>query len=994
MTGSRIPQVGLYSSSPVTAVNQQEIKNEGTVGVETLLNNLPSVFADFTQTASNGATGQATVDLRGLGSTRTLVLVNGSRLMPSDPANPVADLNQVPAALVDHVEVQTGGASAVYGSDAEAGVVNFIMRKDFEGVEVDGQYSVNNAANGNKFYESLQDQFGFAHAPHDWWGGATTDLSLIIGANTPDGKGNITAYVSYRDIQKVLEAVRDFSACSISVKKVADVHVCAGSANKNAWISLDDYYAGSPYFFYQEGNGTPGSGNFVPFTGAGDQRFNFGPLNYLQRPDERYTGGFFAHYEINPMFEVYSDFMFSDDHTLAQIAPSGAFLGNYFTFNCDNPLMTDQERTALCSSDSTGGGCTPVGNTGNCNVVPGFALVAVGRRDIEGGNRIDDLRHTSYRMKVGVKGDLGSGWSYDLYGQYGTTLYSENYSNEWSKQRVANALNVDPMTGQCFSAEDGTDPNCVPLDIFNGFNPTDPNFAAALNYVKAQGFKSGWTREQVVSGALTGDLGQYGVKSPWAKDGAAIAFGGEYRRESLMLNTSRDFQTGDLYGQGAKTLPIPGSGFDVEEGFAEVRVPIIQDMPFAEDFTINGGYRYSSYNLQGVVSSYKYGAEWQPIDDFRLRGSYQHAVRAPNIIELFANANVALYGGNDPCASVHAIVGDPDFDQKLHDNCLSGGGFANAAVPNPGAGILACPASQCNAQFSGNPFLRPEQSNTVSFGVVLTPTFLEGFTATIDYFNIKVKDYLAAVNPNAITGACYSDGATAATQAIACALINRDPGNHSLHTNIGFVDATVRNEGSLETSGVDFEANYNMGLDMLGAEGSGGLSFNFVGTLLDSLKLTPIAGADFLAYDCKGYFGLLCGTPSPEWRHKLRITWTSPWDFDVSLNWRHLSGVSLDINNPHVVLFHGQCGTNGSPCPDLADASIPSFDYFDLAANWSIRPGLQLRVGVDNVFDKSPPVLDSNTAGVSAPPFGNGNTFPGVYDSLGRTVFVGVTAKY
>lgn len=1013
VTGSRIPQVGLYSSSPVTAVNQAEIKNEGTVGVETLLNNLPSVFADFTQSASNGATGQATVDLRGLGADRTLVLVNGSRLMPSDPANPVADLNQVPAALVDHVEVQTGGASAVYGSDAEAGVVNFIMRKDFEGVEVDGQYSVNNAANGSKYLEGLQDQFGFPHAPHDWWGGATTDLSLIIGANTPDGKGNITAYLSYRDIQKVLESNRDFSACSISVKKVADIHVCAGSANYNSWISVDDEYAyfyggateaNTNYFLFQQGNGTPGSGNFVPFNGSGNQRFNYGALNYLQRPDERYTGGFFAHYQVNPLLEVYSDFMFSDDHTLAQIAPSGAFLGNYLSFNCDNPLMTDSERHDLCGHNALGvddagnPNCTPVGDTGNCNLQTGFANVSIGRRDLEGGNRIDDLRHTAYRMKIGARGDLGSGWSYDVYGQYGITLYSENYQNEWSKQRVANALNVDPTTGECVSAENGQDPNCVPLDIFNGFNPTDPNFAQALAYVKAQGFKSGWTKEQVVSGALTGDLGEYGIKAPWAKDAVAVAFGGEYRRESVMLDTSRDFQTGDLYGQGAKTLPIPGSGYDVEEGFAEVRVPLIQGMPFAEDLTVNGGYRYSSYNLQGTVSSYKYGAEWQPIDDFRLRGSYQHAVRAPNINELFAPQNVALYGGNDPCASPAAAAGGSD--PTLRANCLSGGGFTGeggAAVNNPGSGALSCTASQCNAQFSGNPFLRPEQSNTVSLGVVLTPTFLEGFTATIDYFDIKIKDYLSAINPNAITGACYSDGATAATQAIACALIHRDA-RGTIHSNDtpgeGFVDATVRNEGSLETSGVDFEANYNIGLDTMGVSGAGGLSFNFVGTLLDSLKLTPIAGADFIAYDCKGYFGLLCGTPSPEWRHKLRVTWTSPWDFDVSVNWRHMSGVSLDINNPHVILFAGQCGTNGSPCPDLADAHIAAYDYFDLSSSWNISQGLQLRVGVDNVFDKSPPVLDSNTAGVSAPPFGNGNTFPGVYDSLGRTVFVGVTAKY
>src|ERR1700742_970654 len=206
VTGSRIPQVGLYSTSPVTAVSQQEIKYEGTTNVETLLNNLPGVFADFTETASNGATGQATVDLRGLGANRTLVLVDGTRLMPSDPQNPVADLNQIPAALVDHVEVQTGGASAVYGSDALAGVVNFIMRRDFEGVEVDAQYSVNEAANDSSFYQGLQKTANFPSAPENWWGGATTDTTLIVGTNTADGKGNVTAYIGYRNTQAVLES--------------------------------------------------------------------------------------------------------------------------------------------------------------------------------------------------------------------------------------------------------------------------------------------------------------------------------------------------------------------------------------------------------------------------------------------------------------------------------------------------------------------------------------------------------------------------------------------------------------------------------------------------------------------------------------------------------------------------------------------------------------------------------------------------------------------
>ncbi len=305
VTGSRIPQTGLVSASPVTTIGQDEIKFEGATNVESLLNNLPSVVADLTTTQANGATGQATVDLRGLGSARTLVLVDGKRLMPSDPSNPVADLNQIPAALVDHVEVLTGGASAVYGSDAEAGVVNFIMRKDFEGIELDGQYTVNQSDNSNAGLRTLQSSAGFPQAPENFWGGSGKDFTALVGVNTADGKGNVTGYVGYRTVDSVVQSKYDFSACSISVTG-GDKHACAGSSNFNRFISLDDYSAGANYDFFENGTGAAGSGTLVPYTGAPQQKFNYGPINYMQRPDSRVIAGYQAHYEVSPMADIYS----------------------------------------------------------------------------------------------------------------------------------------------------------------------------------------------------------------------------------------------------------------------------------------------------------------------------------------------------------------------------------------------------------------------------------------------------------------------------------------------------------------------------------------------------------------------------------------------------------------------------------------------------------------------------------------------------------------
>src|SRR5215469_12210036 len=359
VTGSRIPQTGVYAASPVTAVGQQELKFEGTTDVTTLINNLPEAFADQSSQLSNGASGTANVDLRGLGSKRTLVLVNGTRLMPGDPADPVADLNDIPAALVDHIEVLTGGASAVYGSDALAGVVNFIMRKDFEGVEADGTYTIYQNDNSNSRWRSaVQTEingggFGFAQSNENEWNGQTEDATLLMGTNTANDKGNVTAYLSYRNGSPILEATRDFSACTLATTGVS--LVCAGSSNFNRWYSIDGSAFGAPvYDFFQHGTGKPGSGFFVPYTGAPSQHFNYGSLNYLQRPDTRYTGGFFAHYQENKQLDIYSSFMFADDHTIAQIAPSGLFLGSGTIsgfaqiVNCGNPLMTPQENQLLC----------------------------------------------------------------------------------------------------------------------------------------------------------------------------------------------------------------------------------------------------------------------------------------------------------------------------------------------------------------------------------------------------------------------------------------------------------------------------------------------------------------------------------------------------------------------------------------------------------------------------------------------------------------------
>ncbi len=418
------------------------------------------------------------------------------------------------------------------------------------------------------------------------------------------------------------------------------------------------------------------------------------------------------------------------------------------------------------------------------------------------------------------------------------------------------------------------------------------------------------------------------------------------------------------------------------EGFGEIRVPIVQGLPFAEDLTANAGYRYSSYSSAGAVHSYKYGLEWQPIEDFRLRASYQRAVRAPNVLELFTPSGIGLAAGaTDLCSGANPV--------------LSLAECQNTGVTTGQYGhIIDCPAAQCNALFGGNINLKPEISNTRELGLVFTPTFIEGFTATIDYFNIRLTGAIGTIPYDTILFQCGVTGSPTF-----CNLIHRGPGGTLFGSGagVGFIQDTNLNTGALQTKGMDFEANYSTDFASWGWGDYGGLNLNFLGTWTDEYSVEPYPGAH--VYDCAGFFGITCagGSPSgptPDWKHKLRVTWSAPWDFDLSFAWRHLSGVQFDGNSTDPT-FSGNCtGVPGVPCGDLSDDHIGAYDYFDIATNWTVHEGVQIHAGINNIFDKDPPLLDSNYLGVASPPFGNGNTYPQTYDALGRFVFIGATIKY
>jgi outer membrane receptor protein involved in Fe transport len=956
VTGSRIIRRNLTSASPVATLSGVEAKATGTVSIEQLLNNQPIVVPGMTGEVSNGSTGIATVDLRGLGPQRTLVLINGRRVAPGDPFQPVADLNSIPVALISRVEVVSGGASAVYGSDALAGAVNFIMKKNFEGVQIDMTYGFATHTNDDSVAQSRLTASGFPIPRKNVTDAESFNVSATVGANTADDKGNVTLYAAFTNFQELRQDQRDFSACSY-LDTGAGL-VCLGSSNfnriTNVTLPAQPRFWVNPSNDGNAANNTFSLWNTIP---AATRSFNFAPDNFLQRPRDTYQFGGFAHYEVSKHADFYLEAMLSNDNTNAQIAASGAFAGSFVQMNCDNPLMSLAQRALLCPG-------LPANST---------IFISLGRRNIEGGPRQSIQEHTQYRVVTGVRGEITEGWDYDLYGQYSRSPYSQVYRNEWSKARVSNALQVDPITGNCKVFDSGVDTTCRPLDIFSGLgalgaNGLTPNQAAALAYVTATGIITGATEEQVINGSITGDLGTLGLVSPGSDRGVQLATGLEYRRQAIQYDASRDFQIDDLFGQGGNTPSQPLVDYDVFEAFAEVEVPLVTDKPFFKLLSLNGGYRISDYETAGISHAYKYGAEWAPSDDIRFRGTFNRATRAPNVLELFGPNQTGLFGGNDPCAGAVPVA--------TLAQCINAG-LATPAQQALYGFIPNCPSAQCQQIFGGNPNLKPEDSDTITYGFVLTPTFLKGFSLTVDYFDIKVDNRIGQVGPATILNQCLAGNLGL------CALISRDPLTGGIAVSgFGVKDLNV-NAGSLQTKGIDIEANYTLDLDSAGS-----LALGYFGTILDSYEVTNLASP---SYDCVGFFGVVCGTPVHEYRHTARATWSTPWDIDLGVRWRHYSEGFLDANTANAS-FNGICG---GPCGLSALSNhIDAYDYFDLNGSWDVSENYTIRFGVNNVADKNPPVLDSNTIGVVSPPFGNANTYPGVYDSLGREWFIGGTAKF
>jgi outer membrane receptor protein involved in Fe transport len=933
ITGTRIRQPGVTSSSPVYSINADEIQRQQEPELEKILRLLPITAPNDGQNVNNGTDGAAVIDLRGLGPQRNLVLVNGKRAVPYSHDGQV-DTTMIPTALIERIDIITGGASAVYGSDAMSGALNVILRDDFEGVDLQMSTAQTGESDG-------QDRF----------------FAVTLGTNAADGRGNVVLSLGYQERDPILLGARPLGRLGIVTA------TGGGYSNYLAGIAPTAPPAGctGPDAVAAGGStttlptrvaigGGPGLGQFRNdgTLGANCSVFNFNPYNYYQTPLERYNGTVIASLDLDDSIEVYSMFNYGKTRVQQQVAPSGIFGTTYWT-PLSNPLIGAAARNTILTTANTGrvagtvltGGGFPNWRDINTNGVVDAAdelLISYRRRTVEFGARSENFSNELFQMTAGVRGELSANWEYDASVQYGETnriLRREGYTN---LTNVGNALrSFDGVT--C----DNGDATCVPLNLFGGFGTITPEMA---RYSSASALREQNYEQFIASAYVTGTFEK--AQLPSASNPIAVSFGAEHRDEQgeeipdECLKLAPDSCLG---GAGGFILPLRG-GYHVNELFAEALIPLF-DGDSGQGLDLELGYRNSDYTPSGSDDTWKAGFNWRATNSVLFRVMQQRAARAPNVGEL-ADPQVQSLGNAtvDPCS-----IGNPTISATLRARCIATG-MTDAQV-----GTVEDIVSGQVSTFDGTDLLNLpgiEQADTRTVGVVWTPDWnkITNPVFSLDYYDIDIANYIDSFSAQEILDACYGAGLTSE-----CAKINRVGGTLTL-PGAG-VETFTTNLKYRRAEGV--ELGFSFGVPV----GMGDLQFS--GTVNKYLT-HEFQSSDFVpVIDCNGYFGTSCEQPRPELRFVQRTTWNYN-NLSLSAQWRHLGETSVEPPE------------TGNVWP--AFRTIDSFDYLDLYLSYDIGDRYRLSFGAMNIMDEDPPVV-GNEAGDTA--FNSGNTFPSLYEVLGRT---------
>ncbi|MGF1605582.1 MAG: TonB-dependent receptor domain-containing protein [Rhodothalassiaceae bacterium] len=985
VTGSRIQRADLTSNSPVTILGEEEFVFTNTVDGESLLRDLPQTQAATTSVVNNGNAGVATLDLRDLGEVRTLVLLEGRRLLSFDSGG-VVDVNQIPVALVERVDTLTGGASATYGSDAIAGVVNYVLTDDFEGVELDGTFQIDEFGDGEQY-----------------------QTSITVGGNFADGRGNAVITAQYTDRNGIFQSQRPFSEEAFGIGSFGDEELTPlGSAT-----DLDGTF------------NLPGGGGLVDFEDDGTltpqtDTFNFNPFNYLQVPNQRWNIFGKGQYEYVNGHEVYAQGHFFNSRVDAILAPSGTFF-NAFEVGVGpanaNPFLTAQNLAILANPDAipainaanagadgsnplcagsltdaafltspttiancgdgilgldtSGDGIDDLGVDldGDGMLDPNAAVnFGFGRRTVEVGPRTFENETFAFQFVGGFRGELPLGWTYDLHAQFGRSQLSTPTLNGLSSVRTQDSLSAITDEDGNIVCAPGAAAGCVPGDFFG---PGDLSEAAA-DFIGLDSLVELNTNQTIVNGFIQGDFEALGIKSPFATSTPGFVFGFEFREEEAESFPDDNLQNGTVVGVGS-VQPIDGR-FDVIEGFVEVIAPLVQDQPFIYDLKAELAARVSRYSTIGTVATYKLGGEYSPIPDIRLRGLFQRAVRAPNIGELFTPQTPGVAPvTTDPCDQDNLTSAVAAANPELAQLCIATG------VPPAAVGFVTPPiVGQAGGIFGGNADLEEETADTFTVGAVIQPEFLPGFALTVDYYSISVTDVITPFGGSGqnVLNNCYFVVQDAASDF--CQAIVRDPLTGGLNGNddIG-IQLFLANAAELSTRGFDFGMRYGFDVaDFVGQDlGSIDINLNSVFILEQDFTADEVSPT----VECEGLYGNTCGEPNPRYRQNLRVTWNYG-PASVSTRWRFISRTRFD----DFVL------SGFDPDSGIAVNEIGSQNYVDLTGVLQVLDFAEIRGGILNLFDNDPPILGTG-AGLTAD--NNANTFPGTYDAIGRRYFVGLTIR-
>ena len=963
VTGSLISNPNLEQSSPVNVTTADQIELKQSNVAEEVLRELPGVVANIGSAVNNGNGGASFVDLRGLGASRNIVLLDGNRIAPSGLLGRV-DLNNIPLALVERVDSLTGAAVTTYGADAITGVVNFITKRDFAGFEATVSDQITEKGDGN-FFRS----------------------DVTLGANFDDGRGNAVVSIGYQQSDPVYQGARNFSINQIS--SFTGGPAGSGTSFPSRFSGTRPLIAGTNT---PDTNPATANGGVRQINAAGQavgtfQLFNFNPYNVFQTPFERFNIFAQANYEISDNVEVYTRGLFSKNTVDTIIAPSGSF-GGTVTINLNNPFLPATLRNQFCAfnTSTTAGVYTPRFTPAECTAAatatgptdPNYRTVttALSRRAVENGPRISNFQTTIFDYRLGFRGGITDTINWDVSGAYGESENIQTIKNYTlqSRFRQATLVNGTLANPVCNDPSNG----CVPVDIFS----TTGYSAAAADFLNENSTTAVRTSLAQARATISGEAG---FSSPWADEGVSFAIGGEYRKYHATQASDTLAKTpGELGGAGGAAPDIDGT-YDVYEAFGEVIAPLVSDKPGFHSLTLEAGIRYSKYSIdtrtasQPKTTTWKIGGSWEPIESVKFRGAYNHAVRSPNISELFTPQTTVLTNlGVDPCAGAA-----PTTNANLRAVCLAQGAPLGTigSITNPTAG-------QANITAGGNVNLKPEKANTWTAGVVLQPRALKGFSISVDYYNIKVTDVIGTALPGDIIAACFSNLTAASATDPNCTSIRRNPITGGLDgdpaTTPGLFGPT-NNLGRLYTDGVDVIANWK------GDIGFADLSLNFVGNWTRHSKFNAnVASPTSLNRECVGYYSVNCsftGSIQPELQFSQRTT-LSFEKVDLSLLWRWIDSVK---HEPQDIIDQGPFFSGTLNGKQVDFNKIPAEHYFDLTARWAASDNFTFTFTVQNLLDNKPTVV-GNTAGSTT--YNSGNVYPSTYDALGRRYAVSAKVKF